>query len=330
MRDAARCQLGFFPAPTEAIDLLLSRLSCHPEGSAVIDPCAGAGAALKQIVDRLGIQHRQTYAIELEKARGEQIREAMPEATVLSPASLFGCSISSRTMGLVYCNPPFDDQAGEKGRVEFTWLQRCTGLLASRGILVFVCPEPTMEMRNFRMWVAETCQQITVLPFPAKVRKHKEVFVLAIRRRDDIEAATNTFRMNEANAGYQYIIPSAPGPSRFIKTALTDAELDELIEASPLRSHLNVPPLTELPRPPLALACGHLALLLATGHLDGVVCPADGIRHVIRGTARKTEEETEREETKTKTEKIVKSTLTERIVLSIRAIDADGVMHELT
>ena len=59
--------------------------------------------------------------------------------------------------------------------------------------------------------------------------------------------------------------------------------------SSPLRSHLTTTPEVPLPSPPLALGIGHVALLLASGHLDGVVRAEGGPPHAVRGTARKRE-----------------------------------------
>ena len=113
---------------------------------------------------------------------------------------------------------------------------------------------------------------------------------------------------------------------KFGKGEPTDAELAAALAASPLRRRLERPAAAPLARPPLALGKGHVALLLASGHLDGVVRPADGgPAHVVRGTARKVEyvastDETENEDGST----TVKTTLKQKVQIIVRAVGADG------
>jgi hypothetical protein len=98
-----------------------------------------------------------------------------------------------------------------------------------------------------------------------------------------------------------------------------------MLAQSPLRSHLTTPPDIPLPSPPLALGIGHVALLLASGHLDGVVQPEGKQPHVVRGTSRKREyvsevTHTTNEDGTTTT----KTTISERIDLVIRTVDLTG------
>ena len=62
-----------------------------------------------------------------------------------------------------------------------------------------------------------------------------------------------------------------------------------LVAQSPLRFRIQ-PPADKLnyrPRPPMSPGIGHRAMLLASGHIDGLICPPDEPPHVIRGTATK-------------------------------------------
>ena len=98
-----------------------------------------------------------------------------------------------------------------------------------------------------------------------------------------------------------------------------------MLENSPLRSHLTLTPDVPLPSPPLALGIGHVALLLASGHLDGVVQRNGQSPHVVRGTSRKRDfvsdvTDTVNEDGSTSTKTII----SERIELIVRTVDING------
>jgi hypothetical protein len=105
----------------------------------------------------------------------------------------------------------------------------------------------------------------------------------------------------------------------------TEAELQRLLANSPLRVHLAATPVTGLSSPPLALGIGHVALLLASGHLDGVVQPAGRPAHVVRGTARKSEYVSDVSDSVNPDGSTTKrTTLSERIELIVRTVDHTG------
>ncbi len=102
-----------------------------------------------------------------------------------------------------------------------------------------------------------------------------------------------------------------------------------MLAHSPLRSHLTTLPETPLPSPPLALGIGHVALLLASGHLDGVVHPEGKPPHVVRGTSRKSEfvsdvSETENDDGST----TKKTTISQRIELVVSTVDGTGRIQD--
>src|SRR5207249_9116368 len=96
-----------------------------------------------------------------------------------------------------------------------------------------------------------------------------------------------SWKAAQAPIDFRYRIPPGIGPRRFEKIEPTEPELQRMLAGSPLRSHLNSPPEVAVPSPPLPLGIGHVALLLASGHLDGVVQPEGKLPHVVRGTSRK-------------------------------------------
>jgi hypothetical protein len=128
-----------------------------------------------------------------------------------------------------------------------------------------------------------------------------------------------------APPGTVYDLPAASGPRVFEKVEPTELELQRMLTLSPLRSHLTLAPVAPIPSPPLALGIGHVALLLASGQLDGVVHAKGEPPHVVRGTARKTEfvsdvTEIENPDGSTST----RTTISEKIELVVRTVDLTG------
>jgi len=98
-----------------------------------------------------------------------------------------------------------------------------------------------------------------------------------------------------------------------------------MLETSPLRNHLSSPLPLKLPSPPLPLGIGHVALLLASGHLNGIVEPEGMPGHVVRGTSRKRSFVSDVTETENTDGGITKrTTISEKIDLVIRIVDASG------
>ena len=75
---------------------------------------------------------------------------------------------------------------------------------------------------------------------------------------------------------------------------------------------------------------GHRAMLLASGHIDGLICPANEPPHVIRGTAAKDKyiascDEDEDEDGNVTTRTVI----SERARLVIRVLDSKGNITDI-
>ncbi len=333
MRLAAQLRGGFYPAPPQAVAFAATFLSPPTHGPfAVLDPCAGEGAALLQLGERLGCPPALLFAIELDDGRAESIHAVLPDAHVLAPANFFGCRASYNSFSLIWLNPPFDDSYGGR-RVESRFLRTATEWLMPGGVMALVCPEDVAddytETRGHFAAYYENCQ---IVPFPQKHRKFNEVIVFgqkSARPRGDRDGSAS-WEAVQAPRGFVYPIPPGAGPRIFQKVEPTEAELRHLLACSPLRAQLMTPPEAPVPSPPLALGIGHVALLLASGHLDGIVQPDDQPPHVVRGTSRKRQyvadvTETDNPDGSTTT----KTTLSEKIELVVRTVDLTGRLRTL-
>jgi len=319
---------GYYPAHPEAITYAATFLRPPArEPFSLLDPCAGEGAAVRQLAELLGFPPERIYAIELDDGRAEMLRATLPEAHVLAPASFFGCRASWNSFSFIWLNPPFDNAYGGH-RVEEQFLRTATEWLIPGGVLALVCPEDVIgEFSDLRRHFATYFEHCSVVPFPAQHRPFNEVVVFG-HKRSRIEASGSRsvcWASVQAPEHFVYQIPASNGPRVFEKIEPTELELRRMLANSPLRAHLKAPPGTPLPSPPLPLGIGHVALLLASGHLDGVVSPEGKLPHVVRGTSRKRQyvadvTETENDDGSTTT----KTTIAEKIELMVRTVDLTG------
>ena len=122
MRLAGEAKAGFFPANPNAIALLAKHLQQLPpiEGkplltTQILDPCAGEGTAVQQLAAALDIPEENVYCVELDAGRTEQIKQCMPKAKLIGPATFVGgCMITGYSFGLAYVNPPFSETVATK------------------------------------------------------------------------------------------------------------------------------------------------------------------------------------------------------------------------
>lgn len=343
MRLEGRIRGGFYAAPHAALETVLPLLRT-PEGQpwALLDPCAGEGEAVGFLAERLGCAPSNTYAIELEENRAEAVRARLPGANVLGPCSFFGCKVGGRTISLLYLNPPFDDSGDGSGRVERQFLDRATPMLKADGVLMLICPERVALDWDTRRSLLTWYDRIYTMPFPEEHRHFDEVIVLAVKRSQPANPDKRSYHDETGVINYRgwgrddllpepYVISPGSGPQqRFEKSQLTPREITDLLDSSPLRQLLETPAEPPLPSPPLELGTGHLALLLASGQLDGLVCPDGEPPHVVRGVVRKTEEVSDVTTDETETSVRTTTTISERIEMYVRVVGVDGVIRELT
>jgi hypothetical protein len=288
-RLASQVRGGYYAAAPEAISAILAKLHGPIDGEClVLDPCAGEGLALNQIATCL---RAVPYGCELSEDRARTMAESVPAENTLAPADFLRTAISYHSFSFVWCNPPYD-YSTSGGRTETEFARRSTDLLVDGGVLALVCPqniaEDDYEILNL---FQSRFERVSVVPFPEEVRKYNEVVVLGQKRKKEIELDYRRdwqWFTKAIEENFTYDLPPGVHPKTFRKKEPTDAEVIRLVAKSPLRFQLDPPAdgICKL-RPPLPPGIGHRAMLLASGHIDGLICPPDEPPHVIRGTATK-------------------------------------------
>ena len=321
---------GYYAAAPEAVAAVLDRLRPPDEGEVLIlDPCAGEGKALLQLAQGL---HAVPYGIELSEDRAAVVREFLPEGQALAPADFFRCAISHRSFSMCWVNPPYDYATGEEGRVESQFLERAFHLLADNGVLALVCPEDVAGSYQTVDFFQERFGDVSAMPFPEQVRKYGETIVLGRKLRlSETADSSGCYRWDWLETWLErrtvYKLPAGHRPRQFRVVEPTDAELSRMVAQSPLRFRIQ-PPAEKLSyrlRPPMSPGIGHRAMLLASGHIDGLICPPDEWPHVIRGTATKDKYVASCDESEDSDGNVTTRTVTsERPKLVIRVLDSQG------
>ncbi len=338
MRLAGQAKAGYFPCPPEAVAVALKQLRLIDPAAALLDPCAGQGAAIKQIADGLMAIGESVQVIELDEGRAAILRRTLPDAKVLAPASFMGCKATSQSFSFAWVNPPFDSETGAGHRCEYSFLVRATGLLRPGGVLALVVPEHVARSNDIRRQLLTWYDTISERPFPDHCREYDEVIILAVKRSKAANPVVGKDWVGREQLAWEpvppdtmYDIPPGTPPKVFEKVEYTQVELLRALGRSPLRRHLLPPKELPLPSPPLALGTGHIALLLAAGHLDGIVRPESTAPHIVRGTANKVkylahEEARENADGSVTTKEV----WSERINLTVRAVDSTGTIRTFT
>ncbi len=334
MRLEAQLKGGFYPCPLEAVSMVGALLRpIDVTQTNILDPCAGEGEAILCLAHCLQLSRAQVSAVELESSRAAVLAGKVPHALAGVDFLLVGCT-PIQAFSMIWCNPPFDSEVGGGTRAELSFVQKATPMLVRTGVMALVVPEGTLFWQDLREHLMAWYDNLSVLPFPKGVRKYKEVVVLGVKR--DRPVAVGARRWEEAirNPPAHYYLPTSRGSKRFEKAGMSDDELAVALARSPLRGLLARGGERPMPRPPLELARGQMALVLAGGLLNTTIQKDGEPPILLKATPYKeTYVSSESEELRgegTDDETVVTVRVTsERIKLQVRVLTVDGHIHDL-
>lgn len=298
MRNAGRLILGFYPLPPAEALRLRQHLS-FPNGQfSALDPCVGDGVAFETL---MAGSHARRYGIELDALRSTQARDRKIEV-IRGDALEVRCPAES--LSLLYLNPPYDFEVGAFGnkRFEELFLQHTYWWLKRGGVLIFVIPQ--QQLARCSSLLAERFLEIQVfrLASPESVR-YGQVAILAVRRsvrqgQTDREQRSVVEHLNALahstdlplltdSPAVRYKVPLS-GPCEFVNRGLPLDLIEDLVTKSPAYNQaarlLIRQPSVLRGRPMTQLHGGHVALLAASGALNGVFGEG-GDRHMANWSA---------------------------------------------
>src|SRR5260370_1296116 len=178
MRNVARNKLAYFPFPPDEGSRLRQLLNYPSEAVSVLDPCAGTGAALRQLTDDANTNR---YAVELD---AERARLAEESGIGTIHANTFDVHAKVESFSLLYLNPPYDSEVSsfDNKRMELLFLRRTLRWLVNGGILLMVVPHG--QLQECVPLLSEAFKQFSVFRLSdPESERFDQVALLAVRTR---------------------------------------------------------------------------------------------------------------------------------------------------
>ena len=336
-RFASQMKMGYYKTP-EAVVYQIKEMLNIPPGARLLDTCCGEGKTLQIIASNT---EATTYGVELDKERHD-IASRVLDNTVWGDA-LYELRASEKGFGLLWLNPPYDlaeeDDDGEKSkRLETKFLEKHWRLLMDEGVLVYIVP--FNSVKESKRFLKRRCSNLTILSFPtSEYIRFSQLVVICTKKKplkDEIERNTSMFDSLDAlesgevpeflgtteKATRCYDVPVSDDDIYFRSFRFNPDNAVQKVNKSPLWDTTILkffPVLNGAEMNPLMpLREGHLAMLLASGMMNGDVTGNNGTRLVVKGSVKK-EVVCDYEET----EEMEKEIETDRYAITVRAISFD-------
>ncbi len=284
MRNAGRLILGFYPLPTSEVPNLRAHLKFPRAGFSALDPCVGDGIAFRGLLEKTKCLR---YGIEIDAGRAEQARQ---NRIVVIHGDALETRCAPESISLLYLNPPYDFEVGRSSnrRFEELFLYHTHRWLKKDGVLVFVIPQRQLErcsrllaqeftdIRVYRLTAAESVQyhQVAVLAKRRKGRSNQtDEQMQAARTYLDALACSENLPALTDKPEVRYSVPISEPAALSYRGLPLDAIEDLLPQSSvyvQARRLLIRQPTVLRGRPITQLHGGHVALLAASGALNGV------------------------------------------------------------
>jgi hypothetical protein len=289
VRNVARIKLGYYPLP-HAECLRLRKLLAFEDGASAADPCAGTGAALRQLTEGAEVDK---HGVELDAGRAAQ--SAASGITTIH-GNLFDTIGKSESFSFLYLNPPYDSEIGSacNRRMEYLFLEHTFRWLVEGGVLLMVVPRERLDsaipllagnftdLRIFRLTdpEAERFDQVALFGVRKRIRgEHYD------RNRSQlVEIVWRNPMPVLSGAETPYSVPPAQAVPLVYRGLPLD-QIEDLVPASAVWQQVApfLLPREEVQdgRPITPLHAGHVGLLCTAGLLNGVFGQGND-RHIAR------------------------------------------------
>lgn len=286
-------KMGYYPTDPENISHILRGIR-FPEGvtTNLLDPCCGCGKALRQLAQG---NNCYAYGVELDEGRAE---EAQTRLHRVAFGSFFHSRISHEAFHAMFLNPPYLSVLNEHGgrsRHEKRFLIESLCHLLYGGLLIYIVPYYRLTPDICRV-LQDNFDDISVWRFTdSEFRKFKQVAVLGLRKRREVETQDTTWLERYATAPgsvpcvteieeERYALPGASCEvAVFQGERFNEKELEQQLSRS--NSFARMMSRSELDsgvkRPLLPLSISQIGLIGGSGMINGLIeCDTP---HIIKG-----------------------------------------------
>jgi hypothetical protein len=328
-RLASTAKAGFYPTPDRVTDLVTrfvvpvrrapdapcdplqgaSAATAMPRGR-LLDPCCGEGVAAQSVAQAWCLDG---YGIELD---AERALEASARLTRVLHLDFAVARAPHHAFQVLYLNPPYDYDAGEGKRLEYTFLRETTKWLQPDGLLVYLVPQYRVDER-MAGFLATSYRALRVYRFPdPEYKAFRQCVIFGIAKtepaRDDATARALLQQCRGAlpvlpespRDDERYTLPAPPPESAQRPFYFRGNELnpdDAFAEAltrgvwasNEWRDLLELRRDLDGFRPLMPLKKGHLATLIAAGMMQNILLERAGERVLVKGRTYKVQEEVE-------------------------------------
>ncbi|MBN1137669.1 MAG: hypothetical protein JXM73_13870 [Anaerolineae bacterium] len=302
---------GYYPLPPQHLPALASLFTAH-QGGRLLDPCAGEGNALQSLAEAWGMT---PYANEIDADRAAACRARLGAEHAVE-GDIMTLRTPNRAYSLVYCNPPYAENAGQAGekRREFEMLAHSWKWAQDGGFVLWVVYAQHMTERAASFLVKHS-SLVDVYRLPGlHLDSYTQILVVAktrpVERGEDtsaevlklVESCKQPDRLPELAIALQplYAIPPAQMIKRFYfhpDQVGAEVMLPALAAHGAQLTH-TFRGIIEPPPPAPALApivpprAGQLGMLLAAGLFNGLLLDLEDGPAAVRGVVRMAEIDT--------------------------------------
>ncbi len=337
MRLAGRIKMAFYPTPLSVLERIKTFIVCpenHPINA--LDPCCGEGLAVKNLFEGFNCT---TYGIELDGHRAAEAKGNLDQVLLCSYTE---ARISNGCFSVLFLNPPYDEETLNDGittsseRKEKIFLKDTIRYLQPGGLLIYIIPQSRLDPSIAKI-LSYRFEQFNIYRFHGEeYHAFKQIIVFGVKKSKPGIDENNRMALTKLRDSELpeipflhepcYSLPQAGTVTRFRSTVINIDELEHEAPASPLWTRLKELARGDVmrkERPPLPRHQGHIALMLATGCLDGVVGEGND-RHVVKGRVHKVVTKHQEQNEKGYEEREV-----DRYQVSVKILTVDGKIRVL-
>lgn len=298
-----------------------------------------------------------TYGVEIDKGRGAVAEQTLDHVVV---APIESMTISNEQMGLIYLNPPYDltlsNSMGHTERKELVELERSLRYLMPGGVLIYVIPHYRFSDTRIARILSTYFNKVTVARFTDEnYHEFKQCLFIGHKKRSAYkEFSEELYNVFLRLVDEDFVLKKLPTLATVAERAKTEENrtwkvptgntkiktfstrlINKSIIAGALKESAGLDTFVgqTKPRtldisgkqPPLPPSSGQIALLLASGGINGLMAADDpNLVHILRG-----QEVVSKITTEEKTETGTVTKIKTKREVGIKIITPQGVVKKL-